>query len=125
MTLIAELRTVSDAALERSRAASQLITAIGPLLDPTLPTPNAMQAARVQRAALKLVDTALEESGADATRYVGFGLAALYCGLQPDTFHSLCEKGKGPRCTIVEGNGLFTVAALDEWIETIRQKEGA
>ncbi|WP_157885540.1 hypothetical protein [Acetobacter ascendens] len=73
----------------------------------------------MQRAALKLVDTALEESGADATRYVGFGLAALYCGLQPDTFHGLCEKGKGPRCTIVEGNGLFTVAALDEWMESI------
>lgn len=124
MSIFAQSRIITDAALERSRAASQLITMLGPLLDPTLPKPTTVQAARVQRAALKLVDTAIEESGADATRYVGYGIAALYIGVSPKDFDAACEAGEGPPCVIVEGKAVFSTRALDAWLDSL-SKGGA
>ncbi|MFS8368812.1 hypothetical protein [Acetobacter indonesiensis] len=120
MSLFAETRLVSDAALERARSAGQLISLLGPLLDPTIEIPSAIQAARVQRAALRLVDAALEENGADATRYVGFGIAALYVGMRPSEFDAICTKGKGPSCTLVEGKALFKARDLDAWLENLK-----
>ncbi|MCC6104788.1 hypothetical protein [Acetobacter sp.] len=120
MSLFAESRLVSDAALERARSAGQLVSLLGPLLDPTIETPSAIQAARVQRAALRLVDAALEENGADATRYVGFGIAALYVGMRPAEFDALCVKGEGPPCIVLEGKALFKAHDLNIWLDSLK-----
>lgn len=120
MSLFAESRLVPDAALERARSAGQLISLLGPLIDPTLSAPSAIQAARVQRAALRLVDSVLVENGEDATRYVGFGIAALYVGLPAKDFNDVCAKGLGPCCTMVDGKALFKAADLDAWLDSLK-----
>ncbi|OUJ14346.1 hypothetical protein [Acetobacter sp. DsW_063] len=122
---ITHLRAVTDAALERCQSASALISALSSLLDPTIPTPSALQAARVQRAARRLVDAALTEHGSSSTRLVGAGLAALYTGLSPERFDEFCESGHGPTIVFVNGEALFDARALDERVMTLSRCAGA
>lgn len=117
MSAVTHMRAVSDAALERCQSASALIGALSPLLDPTVPTPSPLQAARVQRAARRLVDAAMTEpgGGGSTTRLVGVGLAAAYTGMPLDDFLDILNTSRPPSHAYVGGEPLFDVKTLDDW----------
>lgn len=59
-----------------------------------------------------------------AGRLLGPGGAAAHLGVSPSTLRGLHARGRGPRCQVVAGRRVYTVAELDRWDREDRRPAG-